>query len=590
MEITRLFDFPHYQLKNGPRADALVTKVDGKWKKTSTEEYISQANTFSRGLLKLGIQPQDKIAIVTSSNRTEWNICDIGIQQVGAISVPLYPTLSPKDFDYILNNAQAKICIVSDKGLYDSVMEIKDKVPTLVSIYSFDDIAGVANWKDILDLGADASTQHEVDSIKAIIKPEDMVTLIYTSGTTGTPKGVILTHENIVSNVLMSFERIPVFPADSIALSFLPINHVFERMLVYLYQYIGIGIWYAESIDKLGDNMKEVKPQVMTVVPRLVEKVYDKIYNTGASAGGLKTNIFMWALSLVEEYVPYKSYGFIYNLKHSIAKKLVFSKWKEGVGGNLVCMVSGSAPLSPRLNSIFWGAGIPILEGYGLTETSPVIAVNCMKPSGFGLGTVGAPLNGMEVKIAADGEILVKGKSVTPGYYQDPEKTAEAFTADGYFMTGDIGTLENGLLRITDRKKEMFKTSGGKYIAPQIIENNFKQSRFIEQVMVVGEGEKMPCAIIQPNFQVLKDYLKIKGEAIPATNDELIRHERVLDVIGREIAKMNLALGHWEQIKKFELVPQEWTVEGGLLTPTLKLKRKVVREKYQEVYNKLYSK
>lgn len=590
MEITRLFDFPEYQLKNAPRADALVTKINGQWKKTSTEEYISQANTFSRGLLKLGIKPQDKIAIVTSTNRTEWNICDIGIQQVGAISIPLYPTLAPKDFDYILNNAQAKICIVSDKSLYDSVAQIKEKVPTLVSIYSFEEIEGVANWKEILDMGADSSTQHEVDSIKAIIKPEDMVTLIYTSGTTGTPKGVILTHDNIVSNVLMSNERVPDFPPNSIALSFLPINHVFERMLIYLYQYMGVGIWYAESIDKLGDNMKEVKPQVMTVVPRLVEKVYDKIYNTGASAGGLKTNIFMWALSLVENYVPYKSYGAVYKLKHAIAKKLVFSKWKEGVGGNLVCMVSGSAPLSSRLNSIFWGAGIPILEGYGLTETSPVIAVNSMSAIGFGLGTVGRPLNGMEVKIAEDGEILVKGRSVTPGYYQDPEKTAEAFTADGYFKTGDIGNLTNGLLSITDRKKEMFKTSGGKYIAPQIIENIFKQSRFIEQVMVVGEGEKMPCAIIQPSFEVLKEYLKIKGESIPANNEGLISHPRVLDVITREITKMNQSLGHWEQIKKFELVPQEWTVTDGLLTPTLKLKRKFIREKYQDVYNKLYDK
>ncbi|HJD86081.1 MAG TPA: long-chain fatty acid--CoA ligase [Empedobacter falsenii] len=590
MEIKRLFDFPQNQLENNPREDALVSKVNGAWVKTSTQEYLAKANAFSRGLLQLGIKPQDKIAIVTTTNRTEWNICDIGIQQVGAISVPLYPTLSEDDFDYILNNAECKFVIVSDKNLYDTVSAVKEKVSTLVGIYSFDEINGVPNFREILDLGEDNSTQHEVDSIKEIIKPSDVATLIYTSGTTGRPKGVVLTHENIVSNVLMSVDRIPVFPNQAIALSFLPINHVFERMLIYLYQHLSIGIWYAESIDKLGENMKEVKPHVMTVVPRLVEKVYDKIYNTGASAGGLKTKIFMWALSLVEDYDPYNPKGGLFGLKHSIAKSLVFSKWKEGVGGNLVCMVSGSAPLASRLNHIFWGAGIPILEGYGLTETSPVISVNCMKKEGFGIGTVGAPLKGVEVKIAEDGEILVKGPNVTQGYYKDPEKTAEAFTPDGYFKTGDIGVLERGLLKITDRKKEMFKTSGGKYIAPQIIENKLKQSRFIEQVMVVGEGEKMPCAIIQPNFQVLKDYLNIKGIAVPDSNSAIIKEPAMLDILSREIDKNNKGLGHWEQIKKFELTPEEWTIDDGLLTPTLKLKRKNVLAKYQELYNKLYDK
>jgi len=590
MEIKRLFDFPQNQLQTNPREDALVSKVNGTWVKTSTEEYLAMANAFSRGLLQLGIKPQDKIALVTSTNRTEWNICDIGIQQVGAISVPLYPTLSEEDFEYVLNNSECKLVIVSDKALYDTVFAVKDKVETLVGIYCFEEIAGITSYKEILDLGLDNSTQHEVDSIKGMIKSSDITTIIYTSGTTGRPKGVVLTHENIVSDVLMSVERIPVFPDQAIALSFLPINHVFERMLIYLYQHLNIGIWYAESIDKLGDNMKEVKPHVMTVVPRLVEKVYDKIYNTGASAGGLKTKIFMWALNLVEKYDPYNPKGGLFSLQHAIAKKLVFSKWKEGVGGELVCMVSGSAPLAPRLNHIFWGAGIPILEGYGLTETSPVISVNCMKKEGFGIGTVGAPLKGIDVKIAEDGEILVKGPNVTQGYYKDPEKTAEAFTPDGYFKTGDIGIIERGLLKITDRKKEMFKTSGGKYIAPQIIENKFKQSRFIEQVMVVGEGEKMPCAIIQPNFNVLKDYLKIKGIQEPASNHHLINEPQILDVISREINKMNKGLGHWEQIKKFELTPDEWTIDDGLLTPTLKLKRKNVLAKYQDLYNKLYDK
>ncbi|WP_322970491.1 long-chain fatty acid--CoA ligase [Faecalibacter sp. LW9] len=588
MEIKRLFDFPYYQLEKNPRADALVSKVNGEWIKTSTSSYVSQANAFSRGLIKLGIKPQDKIAIVTSNNRTEWNIADIGMQQVGAISVPMYPTLSPEDFVYILNNSEAKFCIVSDADLFKKINAVKDQVTGLIGIYSFEQVSGAPNWQEILDLGKDDSTQHEVESLKNLIKPNDITTLIYTSGTTGRPKGVVLTHENIVSNVFGSHERVPHFPSGSRALSFLPINHVFERMLIYLYQYMGIGIYYAESIETLGENMKEVKPHVMTVVPRLVEKVYDKIYNTGSTAGGLKTKIFMWALRLVEDYDPYKEQSFLFKIKHAIASKLVFSKWREGVGGELVCMVSGSAPLAPRLNHLFWGAGIPILEGYGLTETSPVISVNKMEKGMFGIGTIGAPLKGLDVKIADDGEIIVKGPSVFSGYYKDEEKTKETFTEDGYFKTGDIGVIENGLLRITDRKKEMFKTSGGKYIAPQVIENIFKQSRFIEQVMVVGEGKKMPCAIIKPNFEVTKDFLHSKGVSIPANTEDLVKVPELKAELEKEIEGFNQKLGHWEQIKKFELVPDEWTIEEGLLTPTLKLKRKAVLAKYKEVYDRLY--
>lgn len=590
MEIKRLFDFPYYQLEKAPREDALVTKVNGEWIKTSTASYIGQANAFSRGLLKLGIKPQDKIAIVTSNNRTEWNVADIGMQQVGAISVPMYPTLSPEDFEYILNNSESKFCVVSDAELFKKISDVKDKVSSLVAIYTFDQVEGAANWKEILDLGSDDSTQHEVESLKNLIKPSDIVTLIYTSGTTGRPKGVVLTHDNIVSNTIRSAERVPVFPPLAKSLSFLPINHVFERMLIYLYQYIGNGIYYAESIETLGENMKEVKPHVMTVVPRLVEKVYDKIYNTGSTAGGLKTKIFMWALSLVEGYDPYANHGSIFKLKHAIASKIVFSKWKEGVGGELCCMVSGSAPLAPRLNHLFWGAGIPILEGYGLTETSPVISVNKMEKGWFGIGTVGKPLTGLDVKIADDGEIMVKGPSVFSGYYKDEEKTKEAFTEDGYFKTGDIGVLENGLLKITDRKKEMFKTSGGKYIAPQVIENKFKESRFIEQLMVVGDGEKMPCAIIKPNFDVAKDFLVSKGINVSVSNEELAKDPLLIKEIQSEIDIYNQGFGHWEQIKKFELVPEEWTVDEGLLTPTLKLKRKFVLAKYQDVYNRLYDK
>jgi len=590
MEIKRLFDFPYYQLEKFPREDALVNKINGEWIKTSTASYVGQSNAFSRGLLKLGIKPQDKIAIVTSNNRTEWNIADIGMQQVGAVSVPMYPTLSQDDFTYILNNSESKFCIVSDEELFNKINLIKDQVPSLVAIYCFNDVEGAPNWKEILDLGEDDSTQHEVDSVKNLIKPSDIVTLIYTSGTTGKPKGVVLTHDNIVQNVLRSYERVPTFPPNSKSLSFLPINHVFERMLIYLYQYIGNGIYYAESVETLGENMKEVKPQVMTVVPRLVEKVYDKIYNTGSTAGGLKSKIFMWALGLIDGYDPFKDYGSFFKFKHSIASKIVFSKWREGVGGELICMVSGSAPLAPRLNHLFWGAGIPILEGYGLTETSPVISVNKMEKGWFGIGTVGKPLTGLDVKIAEDGEIIVKGPSIFSGYYKDEEKTKESFTEDGYFKTGDIGIFENGLLKITDRKKEIFKTSGGKYIAPQVIENKFKESRFIEQIMVVGDGEKMPCAIIKPNFEAAKEFLRSKNVSVPSTNEEIAKNPVLIKEIESEIEKFNVGFGHWEQIKKFELVPDEWTVEEGLLTPTLKLKRKFVLAKYQDVYNRLYDK
>ncbi|SUP54843.1 Long-chain-fatty-acid--CoA ligase FadD15 [Weeksella virosa] len=583
MKITRLFDFLYNQLENNPIPDSLVSKVNGEWKKTSTQEYVNKANTFSRGLLKLGIKPQDKIGIVTANNRTEWNICDMGMQQVGVISVPLYPTLSPKDYEYVLSNSECKICIVSDKDLYDKVLQAKQNVPTLTGIYLFDDVAGLPNWQEILDLGADDSTQSEVEALKNLVKAQDIATIIYTSGTTGKPKGVVLSHENIVSNVLMSTPAVPNLPSPSRALSFLPINHILERMIVYLYLSRGIGIYYAESIDKLGDNLKEVKPHVFTVVPRVVEKVYDKIYTTGANAGGLKTKIFMWALSLAKEYQPFEKLGFMQKLKMKIADKLVFTKWREGVGGEVVCLVSGSAPLSAHLNRIFWGAGIPVLEGYGLSETSPVISVNMMKKNSFGIGTVGPVLKGIDVKFGEDGEILVKGPNVFKEYYNDPEKTSEAFTADGYFKTGDIGVLENGLLKITDRKKEMFKTSGGKYIAPQQIENLFKQSPYIEQIMVVGEGEKMPTAMIQPSFEKLKSFLKED-----LSNEEMIKKPEVIARIQKEVDRMNRQLGHWEQVKKFELTSNEWSIETGELTPTLKLKRKIIMEKNKDLYNKLY--
>lgn len=589
MKLERLFDFLDYQLKNSPREDSLVTKKNGIWEKTSTQEYSNLANAISRGFLKLGVKPGDKIAIASTTNRTEWNLLDIGLQQIGVVSVPVYPSISAEDYVYIFNDSEVKFVFLSDADLYNRIINIKDKVPSLVSIYTFDDIKGVPNLKEIIDLGADNSTQYEVDALKEQAKAEDLVTIIYTSGTTGRPKGVMLSHNNIVSNVISSNPRVPKFPSEKPkALSFLPICHIFERMLIYLYTYNGIGIYYAENLETIGDNLKEINPNVMTVVPRLAEKVYAKIYDKGASAGGLKTKIFMWALGLVEDFDPYGDKSLLWSIKYKIADAIVFKKWREGVGGNLTCMVSGSASLSPRLNRVFWGAGIPILEGYGLTETSPVITVNEMSKKGFGIGTVGRPIDGVEVKIAEDGEILVKGPNVMMGYYNHPDKTKEVMTEDGYFKTGDIGTFENGLLKITDRKKEIFKTSGGKYIAPQTIESDFKQSRYIENMMVVGEGEKMACAFIQPAFDAINSWAKENGISLPASRDELVRNQKVIDLIQNEIEQHNKSLGHWETIKLFKLTADEWSIDGGQLTPTLKLKRRVVLDKYKDLYKEMY--
>lgn len=589
MELTRLFDFLAFQLKNSPREDSLVTKYDGKWHKTSTQEFVNKANAISRGFLNLGVKKGDKIAIASTNNRTEWNLLDIGLQQIGCISVPVYPTISEEDYKYIFNDSEVKFAFVSDEELYKKMNSIKSEVPSLVSIYTFDKVNGAPNLNEILDLGSDPANQHEVSAVKKQVKPDDLVTIIYTSGTTGKPKGVMLSHHNILSNVLGSNPRVPKFPSDKPkALSFLPVCHVFERMLIYLYIYNGIGIYYAESLETIGENLKEVSPDVMTVVPRLVEKVYAKIYETGANAGGLKTKIFMWALSLIEDYEPFGKQSLGWKIKHKIADMLVFKKWREGVGNNLTCMVSGSASLSPRLNRMFWGAGIPILEGYGLTETSPVCTVNSMSKDGFGIGMVGKPIDGVTVKIAEDGEILIKGPNVMLGYYNAPELTKEVMTEDGYFKTGDIGELHNGNLKITDRKKEIFKTSGGKYIAPQIMENVMKQSLFIEQIMVLGENEKMPCAFIQPNFENLSNWASDNNIELPKSREELVKNQKVIDLFQKEVDKFNQSFGHWEQIKLFRLTPDEWSIESRQLTPTLKLKRRVVIDMYKDLYKEMY--
>lgn len=587
--ISRLFDFPYAQLEKNNIPNCLVTKYDGVWVETSTQEYINKANAISRALIRLGVQKNDKIAIISSNNRTEWHIMDVGVLQIGAQNIPIYPTISEDDYEYILNHSEAKYCIVSDDEVLGKVNLIKNKVPNLIDVYSFNEIPGCKNWKELLALGEDTGNQDVVEDRKNHVLPEELATIIYTSGTTGKPKGVMLSHNNIVSNVLDSASRIPFDEGKSIALSFLPICHIYERMVTYIYQYYSVRIYFGESIEKIGDNVREVRPTVMTGVPRLTEKVYERIIAKGSELSGIKRKLFFWAVDVGAKYEPYGANGIWYELQLKIARKLIFSKWKDGLGGRLELIVNGSAAMQPRLLRIFAAAEIYIMEGYGLTETSPVISVNDMRNHGFKVGSVGHIIRNVEVKIAPDGEILCKGPNVMMGYYKDEKLTSEAIV-DGYFHTGDIGEIDSeGFLKITDRKKEMFKTSGGKYIAPQLLENAMKQSRFIENIMVIGDGEKMPGAFVQPNFAFVKEWAALHKIELGATNVEIASDPRVKERIDQEIETINAKFGSWEKIKRFELTPDIWSIDGGHLTPTLKLKRKAVMEKYKDLYQKIYT-
>ncbi len=586
-EITRLFDFPYYQLEKHNLDAALVTKYNGEWIKTSTKEYIDKANAMSRALLKLGVQKDDKIAVISTTNRTEWNIVDIGVLQLGAQNIPIYPTICAEDYEYVLNHSESIYCFVSDEEVLAKVNKIKANTK-LKEVYSFDHIEGCKHYSELFELGKDDSNQPEVETRKEAVTPNDLATIIYTSGTTGKPKGVMLTHDNITSNVLTSIPRLPLSGESPKVLSFLPICHVFERVLIYIYQHAGVSIYFAEGIDKIGDNAKEIKPNLMSVVPRLLEKVYDKIYAKGAELTGIKSKLFHWAIALGEEWKPYGENGAWYEFKLKIANKLIFSKWREALGGELTTMVSGSAALSPRLSRIFCAAGMQVMEGYGLTETSPVVSVGKYADRMFRVGTVGKPVDGVEVKIAEDGELLIKGRNVMKGYYKDPEKTASVMTGD-YFHTGDKGMLDkDGFLKITGRKKEMFKTSGGKYVIPTLLENDLKQSLFIEQIMVVGEGEKMPAAIIQPNFEFIKDWIDKKGHNIEKSNEVIASSQIVIDRIQKEVNSCNEKFGKWEQIKRFELTKDVWSIDGGHLTPTMKMKRSIIKEIYTDLYEKIY--
>ena len=583
MEVKRIFDIPYYSKAHFEKDDFVCDKRNGKWEKISTDEYIRITNQLSRALLKYGIKKGDRIALITSNNRVEWCFFDQAALQIGAVTVPIYPSISSEDCVYNLENSGSKICIVSDEKLFDKINTIKSQLPELKDIFTFDDVKDATNWKELLESGKETDNQQEVETIKDSISEDDLVSIIYTSGTTGKPKGVMLTHKNIVSDVLGCEDRVPYKDSKNKGLSFLPLCHVYERMIIYLFTTNGISIYFAESNEKLSENLKEIKPQYMTVVPRMVEKVYDAIYKRGTEAGGLKSKIFLWSIKVAEKY----KIGGSKSLAHIIADKLVFSKWREGLGGNIITLVSGSAALSKRLNTMFHAAGIPILEGYGLTETSPVIAVNSFEH--IKIGSVGRPIKNIDVKIQEDGEITVKGPTVTQGYYKDEEQTKEAFTEDGYFKTGDIGILDkDNFLFITDRKKEMFKTSGGKYVAPQVIENLAKASQFIEQIMVVGDGEKMPTALVQPDFEYAKTWFSKNNINVGTSLEDIANSKDLKSEIEKEIEKINQHLGKWEQVKKIELTPEIWTENNGLLTPTLKLKRKAIKEHFIKLYDKLY--
>ena len=586
---TRIFDFLTYQLENAPLDNVLTTKYEGKWESISTSKYSKLANQISSAFLKLKINSNDKIAMISTNNRTEWSVVDMGIAQIGAVNVPLYPTITSKDYEYILNHSESKYCFISDKIIYDKIIAVRGNLKYLIDIYSFDRISGCKHWSELQSLGEENLDNNILSRTKKNVKPSDLATIIYTSGTTGVPKGVMLSHENIVSNVLSSTIRLPLDIGESTALSFLPVCHIYERVILYIYLYNSIKVFFAESLETIGENLNEVKPNAMTAVPRLLEKVYDKIYSKGQELKGIKKKLFYWAVNLGLKYEPYGKNGFWYEFKLKIARKLVFSKWKEALGGNLTHISSGSAPLQPRIARIFTAAGMTVAEGYGLTETSPVISVNYLEEKGLKFGTVGKVIDGVIVKIEDDGEILCKGPNVMIGYYKDPIQTSQVMSGD-FFHTGDIGIIDmDGFLKITDRKKEIFKTSGGKYIAPQVLENELKQSLFIEQIMIVGEGEKMPGAIIQPNFEHVKFWLKENNIQYKDDLSSICENIKLVEKIESEIRLHDKKFGSWEQVKKFKLTDEIWSIDDGQLAPNLKVRRKFVKEKYSILINEIYN-
>ena len=585
--IRRLFDLLElYANKYSSKTDALNYKKDGIWQKYSASDYVSYSDQLSLGLLSLGIRKGDRIATILT-NSPEWNFFDMGIMQVGAVQVPLYPVLSEENYRYILNDAQVKLIIISNNAIYQRIRKVLPENHSADTMYSIEKVKGIRQWKEIVELGKKFSNLEEFENIKKSIQPADLATIIYTSGTTGRPKGVMLSHQNFVSNFSTCAE-IRNFGTTDRVLSFLPLCHVYERMLNYLFQSYGMSIYYAESFDKLGENIREVKPHTFATVPRVLEKIYDKIVARGRKLKGPMRILFFWALRQGHKFELDHANGWYYEVKIWIANLLVFRIWRKSLGNNVKIIVSGGASLHPRLARLFWAAKIYVMEGYGLTETSPVIAVYTFKPGGMKFGTVGPILPGVEVRIAEDGEILCKGPNIMLGYYNRPERTRDVIDPDGWFHTGDIGAIEDGkYLRITDRKKEIFKTSTGKYVAPQVIEQKFKQSPFIEQIMVIGENRKYTAALIVPNFDYLKTWCEIKHVNF-ISNERAVRNPRIIHRFKVEVNRINQELGQTEKIKKFRLLHQEWTLESGELSLTLKLRRKFILEKYHAIIEETY--
>ena len=594
MSNKRLFDCLDHQLQNFPKHDMLAAKENGKWVTYSTEEVAKIATQFSAGLLELGLsgndltpEGSDKIAIL-SNNRPEWVFTDFAAQQIGAILIPIYPTTNPLELEFILNDTGTKYVFVSSKDLYDKVKDVTTKVPSVINIYSFDKIDGVPHWSEISKLATDNSIS-KVEELKKQIPDSHLATIIYTSGTTGTPKGVMLRHSNIYSNVVYSKKSFPFDDApETKVLSFLPLNHIFEKMCTYIYLFSGISIYYAESLETIGDNLKEIKPNGFTTVPRLLEKVFEKIMLAGSHLTGYKRTLFFWAVNLAEKYDNIKSGGAWYNLQLAIANKLIFQRWRDALGGNISFIITGGAACQVKLLRIFNAAKIPVYEGYGPTENSPVISVNRAQKGGQKFGTVGPPIDGIQVRLAEDGEIQVAGTCVMAGYYKRPDLTAETIV-DGWLLTGDIGVFENDkYLKIIDRKKELFKTSGGKYVAPQPIENKLMESPFVEQVMIVGSERKFVGALIIPSIPTLKEWMREKGIAFTTIEDAL-HNPKVLELYRQLVDSFNEFFNHVEQVKKFELLPREWTVDTGELSPKMNLKRKVIMEKFKDAIERIYS-
>ena len=584
MEIKRTFDFLDNALEKFPKDDAFSVKRNGKWDKYSTKYVKEKADLFSLGLIELGFQKGEKIATV-SNNRPEWNIVDFGMEQIGVVHVPIYPTIGETEYKHVLSHSDSKMLIVSSKERYDFINPIASKIQNIEKVYSFDTFKGVSSFEEIIKLGEKNKEKHSetLKKMRDAVDENDLSSIIYTSGTTGLSKGVMMTHKNFVSNVIDSSVAVP--KDAELGISFLPLNHVFERMINYLYIYLGISTYYAENMETLVENIQEVKPHLFAAVPRIFEKLYDKIYSTGLALSGIKKAIFFWALKLGEKYDETKNMGAFYRFKLNIANKLVFVKWREVLGNNLKVVVSGGAALQPRLARVFGAAQIPVLEGYGLSETAPVIAVN--RQGEVRAGTVGLLLDTAEVKIADDGEILFKGPNLMPGYYKDPEKTKQAIDKDGWFHTGDTGELDGRILKITGRTKEIFKLSTGKYVTPELVENKMKESPFIEQMMVVGEGEKYTAAIVCPAFEHLHGWSAIHHIEY-RNNYELITNKNVIEKYEQEIEKFNARLDKSMKVKKFSLVCEEWTPETGELSPTLKLKRKILVKKYKTKLDFLY--